>query len=309
MKWQGRQRSSNVEDRRGAPGGGFGGGMRGGGLGSNPFGRGGGMGIPIPMGRRGGGIGSIVAIVVVLGIIWFVTGTNPLDMLTGGQSGVTTSSQSRPLPEAGQDSEADFVGVVLKDTENFWGEVFRQNNRSYREPSLVLFSNATESACGTAQSATGPFYCPLDEKVYVDLTFYQQLRDQFGASGDFAQAYVIAHEVGHHVQQLEGTLPEFNQARARMSQEEQNRYSVMVELQADCYAGVWARGVEQFLDAGDIDEAMNAANSIGDDRLTGGRVPHTAFTHGTSEQRMRWFRRGFDSGDVGQCNTFSATSL
>lgn len=305
MKWRGRQRSSNIEDRRGAPRGGFG---RSGGIGYNPFGRGG--GIRIPTGRAGGGIGGIVGIVVVLGILWFVTGTNPLDMLTGQTTTVpTSSSQSRPLPQAGEDELADFVAVVLNDTETFWQQVFRENDLTYAEPNLVLFSEATNSACGAAQSASGPFYCPLDQRVYIDLTFYDQLRDRFGASGDFAQAYVIAHEVGHHVQQLEGTLPEFNRARAQMSQEQQNRYSVMIELQADCYAGVWARGVEQFLEAGDIDEAMNAANAIGDDRLTGGRVPKSAFTHGTSEQRMRWFRRGFETGDVGQCDTFNAANL
>jgi predicted metalloprotease len=304
MKWRGRERSSNIEDRRGAPGG-FG---RGGGLGYNPFGRGG--GIRIPTGRSGG-IGGIVGVIVVLGIIWFLNsqgGGGGLDsILSGGQP--STSSESRPLPAPGQDDAADFVGVVLHDTETFWGDVFRQNNMTYREPALVLFSSFTSSACGDAQAASGPFYCPLDQKIYIDLSFYEQLRDRFGASGDFAQAYVIAHEVGHHVQQLEGTLPEFNRRRAAMSQEEQNAMSVRVELQADCYAGVWARGVEQFLEGGDIDEAMNAANSIGDDRLTGGRVPNSAFTHGTSEQRMRWFQRGYSTGDLGQCNTFRAATL
>jgi predicted metalloprotease len=263
------------------------------------------------MGRRGG-IGSLIGIVVVLGIIWFVTGTNPLDMLTGNTTGVpSTSTQSRPLPQAGQDELADFVGVVVNDTESFWGDVFRQNGSTYAEPSVVLFTGLTESACGTAQSSTGPFYCPLDQKVYIDLSFYDDLRERFGAAGDFAQAYVIAHEVGHHVQQLTGVLPDFNQRRASMSQDEQNAYSVRVELQADCYAGVWANyiGRQNWLEAGDIDEAMNAANSIGDDRLTGGRVPNTAFTHGTSEQRMRWFQRGFSSGNVGQCDTLNATSL
>ncbi len=305
VKWRGRERSSNIEDRRGAPGGAGGGGL--GGLGG--LGRGG--GIPIPMGRRGG-IGSIIGIVVVLGIIWVATGTNPLDMLTGTTTGVpSTSTQSRPLPEAGQDELADFVGVVVNDTETFWGEVFQQNGSTYPEPSVVLFTGLTESACGTAQSSTGPFYCPLDQKVYIDLSFYDDLRERFGAAGDFAQAYVIAHEVGHHVQQLTGVLPDFNQRRASMSQEEQNAYSVRIELQADCYAGVWANyiGRQNWLEAGDIDEAMNAANSIGDDRLTGGRVPNTAFTHGTSEQRMRWFDRGFSSGNVGQCDTLNATSL
>lgn len=305
MKWRGRQRSSNIEDRRGAPRGGFG---RGGGIGMNPFGRGGGMRIPTGRGTRGG-IGGIIGIIVVLGIVWLVSGTNPLDMLTGTSSVPTTSSQSRPLPQAGQDDAADFVGVVLNDTEDFWNEVFRQNGRTYDEPTLVLFTDGTNSGCGAAQAASGPFYCPNDQKIYIDLSFFDQLRSRFGASGDFAQAYVIAHEVAHHVQQLEGTLPAFNRARAQMSREEQNATSVRVELQADCYAGVWARGIQQFLEAGDIEEAMNAANSIGDDRLTGGRVPHTEFTHGTSAQRMRWFERGYQTGDVGQCDTFNTSSL
>lgn len=307
MKWRGRERSSNIEDRRGAPpGGGFGGG-----LGANPFGTGG--GIRIPMGRRaGGGIGSLIGIVVVLGIIWLVTGTNPLEMLTGGAgTGITSSSQSRPLPQAGQDELADFVGVVVKENENLWTEVFQQNNMTFQPAGVVLFSDMTESACGVAQSATGPFYCPLDRKVYIDLAFYDQLRDQFGAAGDFAQAYVISHEIGHHVQELTGVLPEFNERRATMSQEQQNAYSVRVELQADCYAGVWANyaGQENLLEQGDFEEAMTAANAIGDDTLTRGQVSPRNFTHGTSEQRMRWFERGYSTGDVGQCDTFAGGAV
>jgi predicted metalloprotease len=306
VKWQGRQRSSNIEDRRGAPGG-FGGGMRGsGGAGFDPFGGTRGRGIQLPFGRRGGGIGGIIAIIVVLGIIWMLTGTNPLDMLTGGQSSATSSSQSRPLPEAGQDALADFVGVVVKENENLWGEVFERSELTWKPPIVVLFTGATQSACGLAQAATGPFYCPNDQKVYIDLTFYDQLRDQFGAPGDLAQAYVISHEIGHHVQQLTGVLPEFNQRRASMSQDEQNAYSVRVELQADCYAGVWAKyaGQQNMLESGDFEEAMNAANAIGDDTLTRGRVPERNFTHGTSEQRQRWFQTGFSTGDVGRCDTF-----
>jgi predicted metalloprotease len=306
MKWRGRERSSNIEDRRGAPGGGLG---RGGGLGYNPFGQGGGM--RLPMGRSGG-IGSLIAIIVVLGIIWFVTGTNPLDMLTGTSTGVpSSSSQSRPLPQAGQDELADFVGVVVKENENLWGQVFQQNNLSFEPAGVVLFSDITQSACGTAQSATGPFYCPNDQKVYIDLAFYDQLRDRFGAAGDFAQAYVIAHEIGHHVQQLTGVLPEFNARRAGMSQDQQNAYSVRVELQADCYAGVWANyaGQEDLLERGDFEEAMNAANAIGDDTLTRGQVSPRNFTHGTSEQRQSWFERGYSTGDVGQCDTFAAGAV
>lgn len=311
MRWQGRQRSSNIEDRRGAPGGL--GGQRMGGGGLNPFGRGG--GIPIPMGRSGGGIGGIIAIIVILGLIWLLTGTNPLDMLTGGQttSPATTSSQSRPLPAAGEDELADFVGVVIKETETLWTEVFAQNNMAYEVPKVVLFSGATETACGTGTADTGPFYCPVDQKVYIDLSFYDQLRQQFGAPGDFAQAYVLAHEVGHHVQNVLGVLPEFNRRRAAMSEEEANSYSVRVELQADCYAGIWANyvGQENLLDQGDVDEAINAAEQIGDDtlqkRMQGFAVPKT-FNHGTSAQRATWFQRGAQSGDVGQCDTFAVAS-
>jgi uncharacterized protein len=305
MKWRGRERSSNIEDRRGAPG--AGGGFGRGGLGSNPFGRGGGM--RIPMGRSGGGIGMIVAIVVILGIIWLVTGQSPLDTLTGTTTGVpSSSSQSRPLPQAGQDELADFVGVVVKENENLWGEVFQQNDLRFAPASVVLFTDVTQSGCGVAQASTGPFYCPNDQKVYIDLAFYDQLRDRFGAAGDFAQAYVIAHEIGHHVQQLTGVLPEFNARRAQMSQEQQNAYSVRVELQADCYAGVWANyvGQQNLLESGDFEEAMNAANAIGDDTLTRGQVAPRNFTHGTSEQRMRWFQRGYSTGDVSQCDTFAA---
>jgi uncharacterized protein len=199
----------------------------------------------------------------------------------------------------------------VKETETLWGEVFRQNGLTYREPTIVLFTDVTQSACGVAQASAGPFYCPNDQKVYIDLSFYQQLHSRFGAPGDFAQAYVIAHEVGHHVQQLTGVLPEFNARRASMSQDEQNAYSVRVELQADCYAGVWANYVGQagLLDSGDFEEAMNAANAIGDDTLTRGRVAPRNFTHGTSEQRMAWFRRGYTSGDVGQCDTFAAGAV
>jgi predicted metalloprotease len=297
MKWQGRERSSNVEDRRSQGGGGLGG-SRGG------FGMPGG-GMRIPTGRAGGGGLGLIGIIIVIGIIWFATGQNPLDMLTGGGSGTTTSSQqyAPPPSSAGQDELADFVGVVVKDTETLWTEVFQQNNLSYVPPKVVLFTDATQSACGVAQSASGPFYCPNDKKVYIDLSFYDQLRRQFGAPGDFAQAYVIAHEIGHAVQDQTGVLPEFNRARATMSQEEQNAYSVRVELQADCYAGVWANYVKQqnYLEQGDVEEAINAANAIGDDTLTRGQVSERNFTHGTSAQRMASLKKGMDSGDVGQC--------
>lgn len=302
MKWRGRERSSRIEDRRGR-GGGFG---RAGGLG--PLGRGG--GIRIPMGRRSGGIGGLIGVAVLLGVFWLVTGDNPLDMLTGGSAGVAPSTQSRPLPQAGQDELADFVGVVIKETEDLWTEVFAQNEQNYTPPNVVLFSGQTDSGCGLADARTGPFYCPLDQRIYIDLSFYDELREQFGAPGDFAQAYVLAHEVGHHVQQVTGVLPEFNRARAGMSQEEANRYSVRVELQADCYAGIWANyaGQQNLLEDGDIAEAVNAAVQIGDDTLQersqGYAVPKT-FNHGTSAQRRAWFERGYSSGDVGQCDTFS----
>jgi predicted metalloprotease len=194
---------------------------------------------------------------------------------------------------------------MVKDTEDYWGEYFRTQGETYTAPRVVLFSGQTQSGCGVAETSSGPFYCPNDSKVYIDLAFYDQLRRQFGAPGDFAQAYVIAHEVGHHVQNLIGVLPEFNQARQSMSQEQANAASVRVELQADCFAGAWAKGeFEQgFLEDGDVNEAMNAANQIGDDRLTGGRVPSSQFTHGTSEQRMRWFQQGYETGDPAKCNT------
>lgn len=258
----------------------------------------------IPTGRAGGGMG-LLGIIIVLGIIWFATGQNPLDTILGGGSTSSPQTQqySPPSSSASQDELADFVGVVVKDTENLWTEVFQQNNLSYVPPKVVLFTEATQSGCGVAQAASGPFYCPNDKKVYIDLSFYDQLRRQFGAPGDFAQAYVIAHEIGHAVQDQTGVLPEFNRARASMSQEEQNAYSVRVELQADCYAGVWANYVKQqnYLEQGDVEEAITAANAIGDDTLTRGQVSERNFTHGTSAQRMAALKKGMDTGDVGQC--------
>ena len=298
VKWQGRQRSSNIEDRRGQTGGLSGGLGRGGGFGSP--GR-----IGIPIGGRSGGMGSIVIIIILI-VIAMAFGINPLSILTGGGSSTDVPfQQTLPPQNANQDELANFVGVMVKDTEDYWGSYFRQQGDTYTAPKVVLFSGQTESACGVADTSSGPFYCPNDSKVYIDLAFYDQLRRQFGAPGDFAQAYVIAHEVGHHVQNLIGVLPEFNQRRQTMSQEQANAASVQVELQADCFAGAWAKGeFEQgFLEDGDVNEAMNAANQIGDDRLTGGRVPSTQFTHGTSEQRMRWFRQGYETGDPAQCDT------
>lgn len=301
MKWRGRERSSNIEDRRGQGGlGGFGG---------PSLGRGGGIRIPSGGGSRGG-IGGVIGIIVVLGIIWAVTGQNPLDMLTDGSSTQTSSATSRQIPAEGQDELVDFVGVVVKETEDLWTEVFANSGETYPKPPVVLFTGQTNSGCGVADSRTGPFYCPVDSKVYIDLSFYDELHRKFGAPGDFAQAYVLAHEVGHHVQNLTGVLPEFNRRRQSMSQEQANAYSVRVELQADCYAGVWANyaGQQNLLDSGDMEEALNAAEQIGDDtlqkRMQGFAVPKT-FNHGTSAQRQTWFERGYGSGNPNDCDTFS----
>jgi predicted metalloprotease len=307
MRWQGRRESENVEDRRGMDGGGFGG--LGGGL------PGGGMRFPI---GRGGGIGGIGFILVLLFIGW-ITGINPLDLLNG-----TSSTGSLPVgqqqgQEQGQvgapaDEEGRFVSTVLADTEDAWKKMFAADGRSYRVPTLVLFSGQTTSACGYASGASGPFYCPNDEKVYIDLAFYRELRDRFQAPGDFAEAYVIAHEVGHHVQKLLGVLPKVDQARQSSSETTANRLSVRLELQADCYAGIWARSAEKegILDVGDIDEALRAAAAVGDDNLqrqSQGYVVPESFTHGSSEQRSRWFKRGYGQGTLQACDTFNAQQL
>ncbi len=301
MKWQDRRRSGNIEDRRGqAGGGGF---MR----------RGNGPRLRIPSGRSmgTGGAGGLGLIVVVI-VVALALGVDPMQLLSGGTTPQTqTDSSTSSRTGAGNDEASQFVAVVLAETEDLWTEVFRQNNLTYELPNVVLYSGRTDAAgCGLANASTGPFYCPADQKIYIDLSFYDVLRTQFGASGDFAEAYVLAHEVGHHVQQLTGVLPEFNAQRSRMSETEVNAMSVRVELQADCYAGIWANyaGQENLLERGDIEEALNAATQIGDDaiqeRTQGVAVPRT-FTHGTSEQRKRWFEVGYESGDVGACDTFS----
>jgi predicted metalloprotease len=302
MKWRGRERSTNIEDRRGA---------RGPRIGLPMGGSGGGMRLPT---GRGGGVGGIIGIVVVLGLVWLLTGQNPIDMMTGGSTGSNAPApgleSSRQLPAEGEDELADFVAVVIKETEDLWNAEFSAAGETYPEPSVVLFTDQVQSGCGVADSRTGPFYCPVDSRVYIDLSFYDELHRQFGAPGDFAQAYVLAHEVGHHIQNVTGVLGEFNQRRASMSEEDANAYSVRIELQADCYAGIWAAyaGQENLLDQGDIEEALNAAEQIGDDRLQermqGFAVPKT-FTHGTSAQRREWFDRGFTTGDVASCDTFS----
>ena len=286
MRWRMGRRSTNVEDRRG---------MRLGGRGA-----------------AGGGLGLIVIIIIAV-----LLGADPIKLLSDiSSTGVDQSSYYEQQPISGEDQElADFVSVVLADTEDTWTEVFARYNGTYHEPTLVLFSGAVESACGYAQSAVGPFYCPGDQKVYIDLSFYKDLKNRYNAPGDFAQAYVIAHEVGHHVQNLLGISEQVYKAQQRSSQTEANRLSVMQELQADCFAGVWAHNAHesrQILEEGDIEEGLNAASSIGDDRLqrqAQGHVTPDSFTHGSSAQRVRWFKNGLDSGDIEACNTFEAKSL
>ncbi|OWV93290.1 flagellar biosynthesis protein FlgM [Rhizobium sp. R72] len=302
MEWKGRRQSDNIEDRRGDPSmGGLG---RGGGF-SFPSGGG--------MGRRGGGlsIGTIIFLVVIY-LIFKAMGIDLLQVLDGG---MTTGGPGYEQNESGGQTPANdemsaFVRTVLAETEDTWNGIFQSMGRQYEEPRLVLFSGQTQSACGFASAATGPFYCPSDHKVYLDTAFFNQLSRQFGASGDFAEAYVVAHEVGHHVQNLLGILPKFNQARQRMSEAEANKMSVRVELQADCLAGIWGKFTDQkgILEAGDLEEALNAAQQIGDDTLqkrSQGYVVPESFNHGTSEQRARWFKRGFDSGQLTACDTLS----
>lgn len=298
MRWRGRRQSSNVEDRRGQGGGmpgGFGGGRR-------P--------IPIPIGRGAGGGGlSGILILVVLFFVLRACGIDPLQILEGGGPSTPqvseTDTRSQPT-----DEEAQFVSVVLAETEDVWNGIFQTEGRSYDEPRMVLFTDQVSSACGFASAASGPFYCPGDSRVYIDLGFFRDLSQRFGASGDFAQAYVIAHEVGHHVQNLIGVLPRFNQMRQRMSQVEANQMSVRVELQADCFAGIWAHYTAQkgLLEEGDIEEALNAAHQIGDDTLqkrTQGYVVPESFNHGTSQQRATWFANGLRNGRLADCDTFN----
>lgn len=280
------------------------------GPGGDPFSRG---GMRIPIGRRGGGIG-IGGLLVILLISW-VLGINPLTLLTGGDlsmdgGGTTQQSGTRPQGQSSDETTA-FVRTVLAETEDTWSGIFQSAGETYQKPTLVLFSGRVASACGSASAASGPFYCPNDRKVYLDTSFFNELDKRFGASGDFAQAYVIAHEVGHHVQNLTGVLPEFNRRRQSMSETDANKMSVRVELQADCYAGIWGKFTEQkgILETGDLEEALNAAHQIGDDTLqkqTQGYVVPDSFNHGTSAQRVEWFKRGFQSGRVEDCDTFSA---
>jgi len=285
MRWQDLKRSANVEDRRGMGGG-----------------RGGGGGIG---GRLG--IGGVVIVLIASAIFGF----DPRILLEGG----LPVEESRSVNTPADNQARDFVAAVLGDTEQTWGALFQRNGQTYREPTLVLFTGQVESTCGFAEAAMGPFYCPADQKVYIDLGFFEELRQRFRAPGDFAQAYVIAHEVGHHVQNLLGIAAKVREAQQRLPRAQANAYQVRMELQADCFAGLWAHHAErarQILEQGDVEEALNAASAIGDDRLqrqAQGQVVPDSFTHGTSAQRARWFRRGLESGDLKTCDTFAASSL
>ena len=298
MKWKGRRQSSNVEDRRGQSG------PRQGIGGINPS-------LLMPLIRI---LFSKVGlfIVGVFLVISLIMGKNPLNLVSQLLSGGVQTETSAPYQSTAEDEElAQFCATILGDTEVVWNKLLK----NYREPTLVLFTGSVSSACGSASSSTGPFYCPGDEKLYLDLSFFDDMERRMNAPGDFAQAYVIAHEVGHHIQKITGISDKIQRLRGEVSQTEYNKYSVRLELQADFLAGVWAHHSQQMtgmMETGDLEEAMNAANAIGDDRLqkqSTGRVVPDSFTHGTSEQRMRWFRKGFETGDLSQGDTFSATSL
>ncbi len=285
MKWTGRRESSNVDDRRGVSGGKI---------------------------AAGGGIAGLV-----IYLIYTLLSGGNVDPSQIQQKLTPETNQTTLTPEqqAADEERAKFVKVVLAETEDVWNKLFAESGNQYTEPTLVLFRDAVGSACGNASSSSGPFYCPGDNKLYIDLSFYQDLQDKLNAPGDFAMAYVVAHEVGHHIQNLMGTAEKVNRLRQQMNETEFNRYSVMMELQADFYSGVWAHHAQKMkniLDPGDIDEALNAANAIGDDRLqrqSTGQVMPDAFTHGTSAQRMYWFKKGFETGDIKQGDTFKDPSL
>jgi hypothetical protein len=285
MRLDDQRESDNLEDRRGGGGG---------------------------IGRGGLGLGGIVLVLVVS----YFTGINPATLLGIVEQTPLARQEAPPAQKPPADDQmARFVSKVLASTEDTWIEVFRASGRQYEEPKLVLFTGVTPTACGTGQAAMGPFYCPGDHKVYIDLSFYRDLKERFKAPGEFAQAYVIAHEVGHHVQNLLGISDQVQAARQRAGKVEANALSVRLELQADCFAGVWGKRTDTMknvLEPGDLEAALNAASAIGDDRLqqqAQGRIVPESFTHGSSEQRVRWFRRGFDTGDVNQCNTFKAAQL
>jgi len=287
MRWRDGRQSDNIEDRRG---------------------------MSISRGTKIGGVSGLGLVAVVVISMFF--GIDPTVLLQGGPEIESPSvSVPRSGPPTVNDDLRNFVAVVLGDTEDVWREAFQKMGRTYQEPRLVLFSGAVDSACGMAGSATGPFYCPPDHKVYLDLSFFEELRTRFGASGDFAQAYVIAHEVGHHVQTLLGISKKVGELQARTNPSERNKLSVRMELQADCLAGVWANQAHkrrQILEAGDIEEGLNAASAIGDDRIqreTRGYVVPDAFTHGSAAQRVRWFKLGLQGGDIQTCDTFNAVRL
>jgi predicted metalloprotease len=281
MRWRGERQSTNIEDRRG-------------------------IGGKVAV---GGGLGTIIVLILAL-----LFGADPSQLLEQMPSTPSSGVQSSRPVSSEEEELKQFVGVVLAKSEDVWQNVFQQTGRQYREPTLVLFTDQVQSACGMAGAAVGPFYCPGDEKVYIDLSFYEELRRRFNAPGDFAQAYVIAHEVGHHVQNLLGISDRVDAMQRRVSQSEANQLSVRLELQADFFAGIFARYVKDqgVLEAGDIEEALRAASAIGDDQIqrrTTGRVVPDSFTHGTSEQRFRWFKKGYDTGDIRQGDTFSAPGL
>lgn len=284
MLWKGRRQSDNFEDR----------------------GSGG--------GRRIASIGGFGTLIIVA-IVWLMGG-NPMEVLQMLQTGTTTEQQSTDVQKSPHEEElVQFSRVVLADTEDVWNKLFKENSLTYREPVLVSYSNSVESACGLTSAATGPFYCPGDEKLYIDLVFFEDLQKKLDASGDFVIAYVIAHEVGHHVQKLLGTMDKYGSMREKLSGKEFNRLTVKLELQADFYAGVWAhhaQKMKKIMEQGDLEEAMNAAGAIGDDRLqkqSQGKVVPDSFTHGTSAQRMRWFKLGYDTGDISKGDTFNAQEL
>ena len=290
MKWEGNRESDNVEDGRGGGGGG-----------------GGGFGI----GGKSIGLGTIV--IALIGSYFF--GIDPSVILGGGGGSAPVAQETGPAPAPANDRQTRFVRTVMADTEDVWTEIFRANNSTYVQPKLHLFTGRVSTACGTGSSASGPFYCPGDQKVYIDLAFYDLMEQRFNVAGEFAKAYVIAHEVGHHVQNLMGITDKMDAARRTSSETQMNALSVRLELQADCFAGVWANHANQarsILESGDIDAGLAAATAIGDDTLqrqSQGTVVPDSFTHGSSAQRVRWFKKGIDSGDVAQCDTFKARQL
>lgn len=300
MRWKGRPKSSNIEDRRAMRSSAAGG-----------FGRGGLRLLPLVF-RFLGFKGTLFVIVCVVAYGLFTGNLGNMLYALGLGDSPPTSVATETLNQTPQEKElVEFVSVILADTEQTWSSIFQENDEQYQEPRLVLFRGAVRSACGTAQSAIGPFYCPADQQIYLDLNFFDQLKNRFKAPGDFAQAYVIAHEVGHHIQTLMGISEKVHTARSRLNETEANKLSVKQELQADCFAGIWANHANdqrQLLETGDIEEGLRAASAIGDDTLqkqSQGYVSPDSFTHGSSQQRMQWFKTGFETGDIARCNTFA----